>query len=152
MNHCYAGSRVTFQTGRAGRHTSKFKFLVDATVITSSPRWRDYQISLSVSESVTNALNLYRRHFSTVLHRTCYQGSVPADVIYMYLLFLVEIQNSYIRQTGSGINFQHFIRKNNFMVKITHKIFGTMLDSVEFDRKSATLFLSPLSLVKQSLK
>ena len=69
-------------------------------------RWADYKITLStcqsVSESVTrNELNTLQ---ITVLHRPL--PNLPPGRC-GYLLFLVEIRETHVCQTGSGINFYH---------------------------------------------
>jgi len=81
--------------------------------------WTDYKImqfacvwvsewfSQSVFLSHKTSWTLYSSQSSIDLHQTCHHGRVSGDVITDHLLFLVEIRNTYVRQTGSGANFYH---------------------------------------------
>ena len=65
-------------------------------------QWVREWVSLSHKMSWT----LYRSQSFTDLHQTCHQGWVKGDVV-TRLLFLMEIRNISIRQTGNGINHHH---------------------------------------------
>ena len=74
---------------------------------------------LSVSESVTQN-ELHERSTDRYLQPifTKLATNVESQEVYGYLLFLLEIRNISIRQTGSGINpYQLLLWKNIFNVK-----------------------------------
>jgi len=72
-----------------------------------SQHWTDYKISLCERESVSHTKRVER----SIGRKLPPISTKPAILVvsrgYDHLLFLVEIRNTYVRQTGSGIKFYH---------------------------------------------
>ena len=93
-------------------------------------------VSKWVSLSQKTSWTLCRSQSSTDLCQTCHHGMYPNRCD--YLIVLVEIRNTYVRQTGNEVNFYHcYFGKIRLTSNISKMVRDTMMVWMEVEQETA---------------